>query len=47
MELPGGENDGCLFHFRKGVEFRLDLGGAIGAIDVFDSIYFLWHGDPS
>ena len=45
-QLTGGEGNGGLLHFRVGIEFGFDLGGAVGAVQIFHDVYFL-HGDPS
>ena len=45
-QLPGGKGDGGLLYSRMGIEFGLDLGGAVGAVQIFDDVYLL-HGDTS
>ena len=39
-QLPGGKGDDRLLHTRMGVEFRFDLGCAIGTIQILNNIYF-------
>ena len=46
-QLLGGEGDGSAFHLRMGVEFGFDLGGAVGAVQVFDQVYFVRHRGTS
>ena len=45
-QLPGGKGDGGLLYSRMGIELGLDLGSAVGAVQIFDDIYLL-HGDTS
>jgi hypothetical protein len=42
-ELFGGEGDGGIFYFGKKIEFILDSGGAVGAVQMFNQVDFLWH----
>jgi hypothetical protein len=46
-QLLGCEGDNCLLHFRVGIEFRLDLGGAVGAVQIVDDVYLPGHRDTS
>ena len=46
-KLLGGEGDGGFLHLFMGVEFGFDLGGAVGAVQIFDEVDFLCHGDSS
>ena len=34
-ELPGGKGEDGVVHLRELLYFRLDLGGAVGAVDIF------------
>ena len=42
-QLAGSEGDGGLLHFREVIEFRFNLGGAVGTIQVFDDVYLSGH----
>ena len=46
-QLLGGEGDGSFLHIFVGIEFGFHLGSAVGTVQIFDDIYFLFHGDPS
>ena len=46
-ELLGGKGDGGLPDRRVIVEFLLDLGGAVGAVQIVDDIYLSGHGNAS
>ena len=46
-QLLGGEGDGSAFYLWMGVEFGFDLGGAVGAVQVFDQVYFMRHRGTS
>ena len=37
-ELPGGKGEDGVVHLRKLLYFRLDLGGAVGAVDIFQVV---------
>jgi hypothetical protein len=46
-QLLGGEGNGGLLHFRVGIELCLDLGGAVGAVQIVDDVYLSGHREPS
>ena len=46
-ELPGGKGDHRLFHFRMVIEFPLNLGCTVGAVQILDPVYLSGHGEPS
>jgi hypothetical protein len=46
-QLLGGEGDVGLLHGRVGVELCLDLGGAVGAVQILDDVYLPGHRNPS
>jgi hypothetical protein len=46
-QLLGSESDNGLLHLGMGVEFRLDLGSAVGAVQILDDVYLTGHGDTS
>ena len=37
-ELPGGKGEDGVVHLRELLYFRLDLGGAVGAVDIFQVV---------
>jgi hypothetical protein len=42
-QLFGGEGDDGLLHGGVGIEFCLDLGGAVGAVQIVDDVYLPGH----
>ena len=46
-QLFGGEGDHRILHLRMGIEFPLDLGGAVGAVQILDPVYLPGHEGPS
>ena len=46
-QLLGGEGDVGLLHLGVGIELCLDLGGAVGAVQIFDDVYLPGHREPS
>jgi hypothetical protein len=46
-QLLGGEGDDGLLHLGVGIELCLDLGGAVGAVQIFDDVYLSGHREPS
>ena len=46
-QLLGGEGDVGLLHLGVGIELCLDLGGTVGAVQIFDDVYLPGHREPS
>ena len=46
-ELFRGEGDRGFLHLGQGIEFGFDLGGAVGAVQIFEDVDLLLHGVPS
>ena len=46
-KLFGCKGDIRLLHLGVGIEFRLDFGGAVCAVQIVDDIYLSGHGAPS
>ena len=42
-KLPGCKRDGGFLHLGMGIEFCLDLGGAVGAVQILNDIYASGH----
>ena len=45
-QLLRGKGDGGFLHLRQGVEFAFNFGGAVGAVQILDDIYLLFHIVP-
>ena len=45
-ELAGGVSNHGFLNLRMGIYFMFDLGGAVGAVQIFDDVYLLCHGHP-
>jgi hypothetical protein len=46
-QLLGGKSDHSLLHLGVGIELCLDLGSAVGAVQIFDDVYLPGHEEPS
>jgi hypothetical protein len=46
-QLFRGKGDTGLLHGGVGIEFRLNLGSAVGAVQIVDDVYLPGHGIPS
>ena len=46
-QLLGGKGDIRLLHLGVGIELCLDLGGAVGAVQIFDDVYLPGHRNAS
>ena len=42
-KLLGCERDGCFLHLGMGIEFSLDLGRTVGAVQILNDIYISGH----
>jgi hypothetical protein len=46
-QLLGGKGDDSLFHIGVGIEFRFNLGSAVGAVQILDDVDLAGHWDTS
>jgi hypothetical protein len=46
-QLLGGKGDDSLFHIGMGIEFRFNLGSAVGAVQILDDVDLAGHWDTS
>ena len=46
-QLLGGKGDGCRLHLGMFVEFFLNFGSAVGAVQIVNDIYFTGHNTAS
>ena len=46
-QLLGGKGDGGFLHLFVGVEFALNFGGAVGAVQIVNDVDLLFHGRSS
>ena len=46
-QLLGGKGDDSLFHIGVGIEFRFNLGSAVGAVQIVDDVYLARHTNSS